>query len=510
MHYLTCVRDSSRLRTALVVGLLLAWTRGNATASCATDCTRRMAECRQTACAGATRRACRDTCRALTGCAAGGARIRTLASVVTECHSDPAIGWTARQRLEIRRGTCAPVTVMEIEASVPVPDPLALCALYGQYRGGTAYVIGGGFQRLAVSPDGRLVVFELTNDHVYAPFAPPPFSLPEQGMFVVRADGRELRSLGPASRQSLSRVTPSPLPPGIDIFVAGGFEFSPKGDVVLLADRGPGADGTEAGQLVTLDVQTGRRKQLTAFVAASQAPETGIGGFFLDAETIGGAISSTYFTVKKDGSDLRTFAPPTPILGSKLVPNFQLAGQARQAQVFTLPAITTVPFPGNVQEAFVSDGTNVLQLTSFGRTDTVPVASSPDGERLFLAASADPFGHNALNVCQFFSLDRFGGHLRQLTFFRPSAASEVGCFKPTAPPSCRIDVTEARFDAKTNALVFPASCDPFGMNPLGGQLFAVRTDGSGLRQLTAHRGMVTQPDGTVTVELPGPIGYSAH
>jgi hypothetical protein len=31
---------------------------------------------------------------------------------------------------------------------------------------------------------------------------------------------------------------------------------------------------------------------------------------------------------------------------------------------------------------------------------------------------------------------------------------------------------------------------------------------AGLRQITSYRGIVTEPDGTVTVELPGPIQYS--
>lgn len=44
----------------------------------------------------------------------------------------------------------------------------------------------------------------------------------------------------------------------------------------------------------------------------------------------------------------------------------------------------------------------------------------------------------------------------------------------------------------------------------GGSAFTVNSDGSGFRQLTAYHGMVTEPDGTVTVELPGPIGSSGR
>jgi hypothetical protein len=57
-------------------------------------------------------------------------------------------------------------------------------------------------------------------------------------------------------------------------------------------------------------------------------------------------------------------------------------------------------------------------------------------------------------------------------------------------------------------VVFLSSCDPLGTNPFGEQIFAVRSDGSGLRQLTAMRGMEVDADGTVRVELPGPFAYS--
>jgi hypothetical protein len=60
----------------------------------------------------------------------------------------------------------------------------------------------------------------------------------------------------------------------------------------------------------------------------------------------------------------------------------------------------------------------------------------------------------------------------------------------------------------TGTVLFSSSCDPVGGNPFGNQLFATRPDGTGLRQLTNARGMTTDPDGTVHVELPGPVVYS--
>ena len=62
-------------------------------------------------------------------------------------------------------------------------------------------------------------------------------------------------------------------------------------------------------------------------------------------------------------------------------------------------------------------------------------------------------------------------------------------------------------DPITGTVLFASSCDPVGGNPFGEQLFAMRPDGTGLRQLTNARGMTTDPDGTVHVELPGPVAY---
>jgi hypothetical protein len=61
----------------------------------------------------------------------------------------------------------------------------------------------------------------------------------------------------------------------------------------------------------------------------------------------------------------------------------------------------------------------------------------------------------------------------------------------------------------TKAVVFDSSCDPLDANPNGGQLFAMRPDGRGLRQLTDAAGITTNPGVSVSVELPGPFAYSA-
>jgi hypothetical protein len=61
----------------------------------------------------------------------------------------------------------------------------------------------------------------------------------------------------------------------------------------------------------------------------------------------------------------------------------------------------------------------------------------------------------------------------------------------------------------TGTVLFQSSCDPFGANLHGQQLFTMRPDGSRLRQLTNARGLVVDADGSVMAELPGPWAYSA-
>ena len=63
---------------------------------------------------------------------------------------------------------------------------------------------------------------------------------------------------------------------------------------------------------------------------------------------------------------------------------------------------------------------------------------------------------------------------------RPLAASA------RSPGACSIDRYFA--DRRTGAVTFTSDCDPVGRNPSGEQVFSMRPDGSGLRQLTTARG----------------------
>jgi hypothetical protein len=122
------------------VGLSLAATRGSARAACHSTCTAQLAECKRTCPeVGQARRDCREACAERSTCTAPGARIRTLAYVVSECATDQQGrgGSGQKQKLLIRRGNCDPVTVMEVAPSTfPVPKPLGVCRSWGGYRTG--------------------------------------------------------------------------------------------------------------------------------------------------------------------------------------------------------------------------------------------------------------------------------------------------------------------------------------------------------------------------------------
>lgn len=488
-----------------------------ATGPCPADCARQMTGCRAARCGGLTRKACRDMCRALTGCAAGGPRIRTLAIVVNECRASGGV-WTGRQRLEIRRGDCAPVTVMTIAASAPAPytESLNLCRLYGESRDGVAGQAVGAFQGVAVSSDGQTIVFQVTDDFLSLPG--PSVEQLEEGLFVVRPDGTGLRRIGPQTRAKPLRVLSRPeIPPGIAVLVSPGIAVSPDGKSVVLTDPGPGADGSDALQLFRVDIATGTRLQLTEFTASSlPANPDGLdlSGVFIDSEIVGGyytdrALGGRLFTVETDGTNFRPVEKPVAVPGSQVVPTFRLTGIASDVFSLQLAEMTDVPQPGLVREVFVRDGKNVLQLTKLDRSDTAYAVRLRDRERVLFAASADPVGRNPSTVCQLFTVDRLGGSLRQLTRFDPGATSLAGCAGGEPGRTCTAVSALIAQDRVTGAIVFDSSCDPLALRPVSQQLFAVRPDGTGFRQLTAYRGMVEEADGTVTVELPGPAAYSA-
>src|SRR5262249_19159905 len=231
-------------------------------------CQAETAACIEGRCGGLdrdARRQCIETCRGIGGCAA----IRTLAYVMNECRTDGPI---FHQALLVRRGNCAPVPVMDLELPV-VPDQLAmfnyLCGLYVDTRFGHIAAMVGVFQRLTATPGGSGVVFEVT-DALAQPvqlFRLPPEA--EKGFYFVRADGTDLRRLGPPSDVPIVFYAPGSDPSN---FYTGGFvvpnsDISPDGRTFVFTDWGPGPVGETAIQVVTLDIATGRRTWVTRFRA---------------------------------------------------------------------------------------------------------------------------------------------------------------------------------------------------------------------------------------------------
>jgi len=124
---------------------------------------------------------------------------------------------------------------------------------------------------------------------------------------------------------------------------------------------------------------------------------------------------------------------------------------------------------------------------------------------VIFASSADPLHKNPTGTCQLFSIGTAATGLRQLTRFSSPEHSVRGCLQ-TTPPGCRI--LPYGVEPATATLAFYSSCDPFGTNPSGDQLFAISANGTHLRQLTHARGLFTDANGTVSAENIGPIGHS--
>jgi len=511
------------LRAALSVLLVFlvcpAVPRALAGPSCAQGCKEDVAACRRAECAGlhdTARRACVARCRGMHGCAA----IRTLAYVVTECRQD-ARGYSARQALRVQRGNCEPVTVAELQTPAPMRDPFepGRCRRFGEPRAGYRSVFVGAFVRLGVSPDGSVVVFELTDDFSEWPAAfPPPL---QEGLYRVGADGRGLRRLGAPSRAASHGLG-----------VRGGrtstfdvlYRFSPDSRTIVFTDRGPGPAGEDAIQIATLDLTTGRRTQVTRLPAA----EGPFGGGwpvttsprFANRDTIvfrtfadidGEHPGGGWFRIHTDGTGLEAAAAPVAIPGSRVRPTFDVAGGGTNLVAIELPG-RGLDFFGlggePIREIFLLDGTNLLQLTNFHRADTGDGGKLLDrrARRGYFVASADPFGQNPSENCQLFSIGTLGTALRQLTHFHEVDRGFTGCGY-TVLPGCAIG--PIFHDQLTKRIVFHSACAPFGTGIFGGQVFSIRPDGTGLRQLTAMRGLVSEADGAVSAELPGPVAYSA-
>jgi len=442
--------------------------------------------------------------------------------VLNECTTDGLGRSSLRQKLLIRRGNCDPVLVMEARPSTPVPNSFGLCAEYGHLRSGISFISSGPaissgppsvgvFQGVAVLPDGSGVVFDVTRQFSQIPaLTPEP---PDEGIFFVRANGTGLRQFpGPPSR------VPS---------VIGQFRWaaSPDSRQVAFIDLGPSTAGHEAPQVFLLDLRSGQRRQLThqPRVAMLEIGDPGIWlPTFLDGRTVGfyagstGVGTLTAFQVKTDGGPEREVPPITPEPGARIVSQFGVTGVHRHAVLGLYPdrPPTNPDRPGRfVREVFLVDGRQIVQMTKLDRFDTSTGGEGGRGmlvgNRVLFLASANPFGTNPDETCQFFSVSTAGEDLRQVTQL-PSDGERPpqGCIY--TPPGCGIFNLSTTVDEATGTVLFSSSCDPVGANPFGEQIFAMRPDGSGLRQLTDARGMTEDPDGSVHVEVASPFAYQSQ
>jgi hypothetical protein len=103
---------------------------GECIRSCKADTARCIAErCQDVH--GSARRACRETCQGIGGCAS----IRTLAYVNTVCRTDTSGKSAIRKRSRSTRN-CAPVTVLDLPPGPPLASPSVACKLYGDAAAG--------------------------------------------------------------------------------------------------------------------------------------------------------------------------------------------------------------------------------------------------------------------------------------------------------------------------------------------------------------------------------------
>ena len=527
---LTAPASSGRLRLVLtaLVGLLLAVPRTGGAAACHSTCARQLVECKRTCPGGGqARRECRAACAERSTCTAPGASIRTLAYVVTECTTDPQGRSALGQKLLVRRGNCDPVTVMEVAAPTPVPDPNGICRAWsslGFYNMYSISGIAGIFQHLAVLPDGSGVVFELKKPIWPVPSIAP--ELPEEGIFIVRAGKK--RRLGPAGLLKWfwygadSGLPPTPFQSSSpDLFLplpdAGTFPINPKGRTIALVDLGPDTDGNTKRQIFLLNLRSGRRaRQLTHQTHPTGPGDPGVWFVtFLDSRTIGFSSGPTdtdtftAFQVKTDGRGFKEIPAITLSGGARVVSEFAITGTRPHVVAVAVPSEPPDMFGTLPREIVLVDGKNLLQLTKFGRQDTGPsvCCSFVARGRAFFRASANPVRENPAEICQLFSINTDGGDLRQITHL-PSRGQSMsipgaGCFGD----ACGVSFEGIMADQVTGTVLFSSDCDPTGGNPSGLQIFAMRPDGTELRQLTATPGMTTDPNGTIHVEMPGPYAY---
>jgi hypothetical protein len=262
-----------------------------------------------------------------------------------------------------------------------------------------------------------------------------------------------------------------------------------------------------------MELPGGKRRQVTHLTAGEPPPPyervispptfltPGIIDFWYH---VGG--TSELWRIDVDGTNLhRARLPEEPSLGSggRVVQAFRRSRRDYDIFQVTFPG-QAADDPGRMPiELFrnVSDRYG-LQLTNFGRSDTAAFWGRP--RDLLFYASADPLGENPSHTCQIFRISPLATGIRQLTHLSQKGPSREGC-DVTIRPGCGL-LAVNQFGHAPRAITFFSDCDPLGTNPDGAQVFAMRWDGSRMRQLTHTRGVTRAADGSVLeLEVPGPV-----
>lgn len=452
----------------------------------------------------------------LAGCGGGGdsgsspsaSLSGTLAYVESGCREDETSIVFDSQRLRVRVADGEERTLSEIPGYGPIPGD-GSCAAIGLSRYGLFFLSVGGFQRLAVSPNGELVVFEVTDDFNDRRSLPLPQE--SKGIFLVRSDGTGLRRLAAPSRERTYRLLAPEIAFALQLYPD--MAISPSGRRAVYTDRGDGPNG-ETDQLFVLDLNSGERRQVTHLPRTLGFEDPGpptCCARFQDEETLvfptaasinGGPEGVRVATVRVDGTELKEITLPMLFANAEVSPQFAITGEQRSTALLVFGIGTEDPY----REVFVAQGGNLLQLTNFRRFDTSDPMLSSDGSHVYFVGSADPVGKNRSANCQVFSIDAFGGGLRQVSDFSEGETSSNGCIF-SAPDGCAAGFVGQ--DDNTGALVVHSNCDPLRQNEYGLQLFSLQPDSGEMRQLTHLPGLQIPDDSHVTVRLPGPYAFSS-
>jgi hypothetical protein len=428
------------------------------------------------------------------GNGSSGAGAGTLAYLASSCRRVSPTEETVQQELRVVRGD-ETTTVYPVGPLGPF-ESFGACVARGQARRGIINRFGA-FQRIGMLPDGSGIVFELNDEHYSAAYKRDLLPAEERGMYYVRSDGTGLRRLGPPSRFPAVHDSPAS-----GTWFHNVFKFPPGGGLFTYGDLGPDEDGQEAPQVFVRDVHTGVATQLTRLPPIPDAegnpeiyePE------FIDARTIlfrrfvELPDRGKYVSVDLDG-EAKDVDRIVPLPDGTLItiPVITSGEWSARLAIVSGEAENPAPLYPSPTEVFITDGTNVLQLTNYKRVDTASGGAtfSPFDGRVYFNASADPLGTNPSYDCQIFSVDPISRDTRQVTFFHEEGNHQGtrGCFGG----GCRVNTPE--ISSATGTLYFSSQCDPRGQNPQGWQVFSIEPNGSGLRQLTYARGFVRFPDG---------------